>query len=180
LLLCSSYLPLGVPNWTMIYINTVPHHSHITPEACMVMKKASGGDFPLRQGVGKSFWTHPISRRRRWRLAVCFVENSSGLRFSSPRRLYRRKGGVRRWARWPHHLVAWARGWPRHPMVWLAPGPLPSVLWAPSRVGKNRNFGFYFVQFREYFLCSFSKTQKQQKIGNWHCGIVNRLVSENA
>jgi hypothetical protein len=30
--------------------------------------------------------------------------------------------------------------------------------------------GFGFVQFREYFLCSFSKTQKQQKIGNWHYG----------
>jgi hypothetical protein len=26
LLLYSSYLPLGVPNWTVIYINTVPHH----------------------------------------------------------------------------------------------------------------------------------------------------------
>jgi hypothetical protein len=32
-------------------------------------------------------------------------------------------------------------------------------------------FGFCFVQFREYFLCNFSETQKQQKIGNWHCGI---------
>jgi hypothetical protein len=31
-------------------------------------------------------------------------------------------------------------------------------------------FGFCFVQFREYFLCSFSKTQKQHKTGNWHCG----------
>jgi hypothetical protein len=31
-------------------------------------------------------------------------------------------------------------------------------------------FGFCFVQFREYFLCSFSETQKQQKTGNWHCG----------
>jgi hypothetical protein len=28
--------------------------------------------------------------------------------------------------------------------------------------------GFGFVQFREYFLCCFSETQKQQKIGNWH------------
>jgi hypothetical protein len=28
LLLCSSYLPLGVSNWTVIYIiNTVPHQS---------------------------------------------------------------------------------------------------------------------------------------------------------
>jgi hypothetical protein len=31
-------------------------------------------------------------------------------------------------------------------------------------------FGFGFVQFREYFLCNFSETQKQQKTGNWHCG----------
>jgi hypothetical protein len=26
----------------------------------MVMKKISGGDSPLRQGAGKSFWTPPI------------------------------------------------------------------------------------------------------------------------
>jgi hypothetical protein len=33
----------------------------------MAMKKTSGGDSPLRQGAGKSFWTLPISgRRRRW------------------------------------------------------------------------------------------------------------------
>jgi hypothetical protein len=44
----------------------------------MVMKKASGGDFPLRQGAGKSFWTLPISRRRWRRLAVCFVEKLIG------------------------------------------------------------------------------------------------------
>jgi hypothetical protein len=31
-------------------------------------------------------------------------------------------------------------------------------------------FGFCFIQFREYFLCNISETQKQQKIGNWHCG----------
>jgi hypothetical protein len=31
-------------------------------------------------------------------------------------------------------------------------------------------FGFCFVRFREYFLCNFSETQKQQKTGNWHCG----------
>jgi hypothetical protein len=39
-------------------------YSHITLEAGMVMKKASGGDSPLQQGAGKSFWTLPISRRR--------------------------------------------------------------------------------------------------------------------
>jgi hypothetical protein len=33
----------------------------------MAMKKTSGGDSPLRQGTGKSFWTLPIlGRRRRW------------------------------------------------------------------------------------------------------------------
>jgi hypothetical protein len=47
---------------------------HITPEAGMVMKKASGGDFPLRQGAGKSFWTLPISRRRWRRLVVYFLD----------------------------------------------------------------------------------------------------------
>jgi hypothetical protein len=34
--------------------------------------------------------------------------------------------------------------------------------------------GFGFVQFREYFLCNFSETQKQQKTGNWHCGIFTK------
>jgi hypothetical protein len=32
-------------------------YSIITPEASMAMKKTSGGDSPLRQGAGKSFWT---------------------------------------------------------------------------------------------------------------------------
>jgi hypothetical protein len=41
----------------------------------MVMKKASGSDSPLWQGAEKSFWTLLISRRRRRRLAVGFVEN---------------------------------------------------------------------------------------------------------
>jgi hypothetical protein len=31
--------------------------------------------------------------------------------------------------------------------------------------------GFCFAQFREYFLRNFYETQKQQKTGNWHCGI---------
>jgi hypothetical protein len=30
-----------------------------------------------------------------------------------------------------------------------------------SSSGKNKTSGTYFVQFREYFLCSFSETQKQ-------------------
>jgi hypothetical protein len=36
---------------------------------------------------------------------------------------------------------------------------------------QNKTSGTCFVQFREYFMCSFSETQKQQKTGNWRCGI---------
>jgi hypothetical protein len=79
--------------------------------------------------------------------------------------IYRRKGDVRGWTRRPHHLVAWTGGGPRHPMVRLPLGPSPSLLWTPSSCQVNRNFGFCFVQFREYFLCNFSKTQKHQKTG---------------
>jgi hypothetical protein len=39
----------------------------------MVMKKAFGGDSPLRQGAEKSFWTLLISHQRRRWLAVGFV-----------------------------------------------------------------------------------------------------------
>jgi hypothetical protein len=36
--------------------------------------------------------------------------------------------------------------------------------------GKNKTSGTCFVQFREYFLCITSETQKEQKTENWHCG----------
>jgi hypothetical protein len=77
-----------------------------------------------------------------------------------------RKGDVRGWTRRSHPLVARARPRPRHHRVWLAPGPSPILFWTPSSCQVIRDFGFCFVQFREYFLCNFSETQKQQKIGN--------------
>jgi hypothetical protein len=132
----------------------------------MVMKKASGGDSPLRQGTGKSSWTIPILRRRRWWLVVCFLEKCSGLRVFSMKGINRRKGDVKRWTRWSHHLVARPRGGPHHHLVWLPLGLSPALLWTPSSCQVIRNFSFCFVQFREYFLCSFSETQKQQKTGN--------------
>ena len=48
------------------------------------------------------------------------------------------------------------------------------------RHGKNRNFGFCHIQFREYFLCNFSETKnsRKQELALWH--LVNRLVPENA
>jgi hypothetical protein len=38
----------------------------------MAMKKTSGGDSPLLQGAGKSFWTLLISGRQQRRIAMCF------------------------------------------------------------------------------------------------------------
>jgi hypothetical protein len=48
----------------------------------MAMKKTSGGNSPLRQGAGKSFWTLPISGRRRRRIAMCFWKVIGYLGFS--------------------------------------------------------------------------------------------------
>jgi hypothetical protein len=37
----------------------------------MAMKKTYGGDSPLRQGTGKSFWTLPIFRSTGRRIMMC-------------------------------------------------------------------------------------------------------------
>jgi hypothetical protein len=50
-------------------------------------------------------------------------KSDSSFRFFPSRGIYRQKGSVRRWASWPHPLVARARGRLRHPRVSLAPGP---------------------------------------------------------
>jgi hypothetical protein len=70
------------------------------------------------------------------------------------------------------HTIRWrGLGGARHPMVWPLPSLPPALLRTLSHVRKNRRFRLHFVQFREYCLCSFSETQKQQKTGNWNCGI---------
>jgi hypothetical protein len=48
----------------------------------MAMKKTSGGDSPLRQGAGKSFWTLPISGRRRRRITMYSGKVIGSLGFS--------------------------------------------------------------------------------------------------
>jgi hypothetical protein len=97
--------------------------------------------------------------------AVCFLEKSLGLRVFSTKGINRRKGDVRRWTRQSRPLVARPRGGPRHHQVWLAPGLSPALLWNPSSCQVIRDFNVCFIQFREYFLCNFSETQKQQKTG---------------
>jgi hypothetical protein len=137
----------------------------------MAMKKTSGGDSPLRQSAGKSFWTLPISgRRRRW-IAMYSGKVIGCFRFLPSGGLYRRRGGVRGGPGWPHHqgcepALGRAALWCGRPVAPLR--LLFSSLEAPVNFWKS---GVCFVQFREYFLCNFSETQKQQKTGNWHCGI---------
>jgi hypothetical protein len=109
------------------------------------------------------------------------VNDGGGLQYISWKsvssiKVFSTKGDVKGWTRGPHHLVAWPGDGPRHPMVRLPPGCSPSLLWTPSSCQVNRNFGFHFVQFREYFLCNFSEIQKQE-LTLWH--LVNRLVPEN-
>jgi hypothetical protein len=48
--------------------------------------------------------------------------------------------------------------------------PLRHLFGSLEACGKNKTSGTCFVQFREYFLCITSETQKQQKIVNWHYG----------
>jgi hypothetical protein len=105
-------------------------------------------------------------------LQYVFWKRVWALRVFPSRGLNRRKGDVRRWTRRSHPLVVWPRGGPLHHQVWSARGPSPPLLWTPSLCQVIRDFRFCFVQFREYFLCNFSKTQKHQKIGNRHCGIL--------
>jgi hypothetical protein len=79
------------------------------------------------------------------------------------------------------HTTWWHdQGVARAALVRPPPGPSPSLLWTPSSCQVNMNFGFRFVQFREYFLYNFSETQKnrKQELALWH--LVNRLVLENA
>jgi hypothetical protein len=115
-------------------------------EASIAMKKTSGGDSPLWQDAGKSFWTLPISGVE----GAASEVDQGGL-------THRGHGqGLGR--------AALLCGRPVAPLHLLF-GLLEALVnfWV---------FGFCFVQFREYFLCNFSETQKHQKIGNWHCGIL--------
>jgi hypothetical protein len=128
----------------------------------MVMKKTSGGDSPLWQGARKSFWTLPILGQRRRRIAMCFWKIDRVFRFFPTGGLYRRRGGVKG-GPGAGRTTLWC-GRPVAPLYLLF-GLLEASL-------NNRRFIFCFIQFREYFLCNFSETQKQQKIGNWHYGIL--------
>jgi hypothetical protein len=137
----------------------------------MAMKKTSGGDSPLWQGARKSFWTLPISGRRRRRIAMYSRKVIGYLGFSH-RGVFIGEGAASEVGQ--GGLTTGRRGpGAGHAPWWCGPLVAPlRLLFGSLEASVNFwTFGFCFVQFQEYFLCNFSETQKQQKIGNWHYGI---------
>jgi hypothetical protein len=140
-------------------------------EAMELMEMAPGA-LPRPGRVPEQRLLFPkIGLRWRRRCGTLLGETPIDLGFFASEALNRRRGDVRGGPGGPHHRVACPGVHPRHPLVWFPPGPPPTLPWTPFHVGGNRTFGLRFVQFQEYFLCNFSETQKQQKTGNWHCGI---------
>jgi hypothetical protein len=68
----------------------------------MAMKKTSGGDSPLRQDAGKSFWTLPIFGSTAAADRDVFWKTDQVLRFFSSGGLYRQRGIVRSGPRRSH------------------------------------------------------------------------------
>jgi hypothetical protein len=102
------------------------------------------------------------------------------LRVFLSRRIYRWKGDVRRWARWPHHLVARARGRPHHPMVRLPSGPLRLCFGLRLVSEKIGTLAFVSSNSKNISCVTFLNTKiaKNRELAPWY--LVNRLVPENA
>jgi hypothetical protein len=114
------------------------------------------------------------SGRRRRRIAMCSGKLIGYLGFSR-RGIFIGEGAMSEVE--PGGLTPGQRG-PDPGRAGLACGapvaPLLLSFGSLEAPGQNKTLGTCFVQFREYFLCITSETQKQQKTGNWHCG--NLLV----
>jgi hypothetical protein len=103
---------------------------------------------------------------------MCFWKSDRVFRFFPSGGLYRQRGSVRGGPGRPHHQGRGAGA--GHAALWCGRpvAPLRLLLSSLEASVNFWTFGFCFVQFREYFLCNFSETQKQQKTGKWHCGIL--------
>jgi hypothetical protein len=129
-------------------------------EAMASMEMASGA-LPHPDTVPEQRLLSPeIHRWRRWSYKTLSQKTPIDLGFWLRRASYRRRGGIRGRPGAPHHPLEWPREGRATP--WCG-GSLASLrlsfgLCLASR--KNRRFGLRFVQFREYFLCNFSETQK--------------------
>jgi hypothetical protein len=124
------------------------------------MKKTSGGDSPIREGAGKRFWTLLIFGSTVAADHDVFWKSDRVLRFF-PSRVFIGEGassGVGR-----GDLTHRGRGQePGHAALLCGALVAPlRLLFGSLEASVNFwMFGFCFVQFREYFLCNFSETQK--------------------
>jgi hypothetical protein len=91
----------------------------------MTMKKTFGGDSPLWQGAGKSFWTLPIFGSTAAADRVVFWESDRVFRFFPSGGLYRRRGGVRSGPGGPTPQAGVGQGW-------AAPPGGVATLWSGS------------------------------------------------
>jgi hypothetical protein len=124
------------------------------------------------KGAGKSLWTLPISGRRRRRIGMCFWEIDWVFRFF-PSGVFIGEGAASKVDQGGLTHRGRGQGLGRAALLCGRPvAPLRLLFGLLEASLNNRRFSFCFVQFREYFLCIFSETQKQQKIGNWHYGIL--------
>jgi hypothetical protein len=113
-----------------------------------------------------------IRRRRRWSCRTLLEISLIPLGFSISRLLIG-EGASSGGDQGGHTMGGRGQGLGRAPLLCGQPlAPLRLSFGLRYSSGKNKTSGTCFVQFREYFLCSFSETKKRQKIGNWHCGIL--------
>jgi hypothetical protein len=91
-------------------------------------------------------------------------------RFFPSRGIYSRKGGVRRWTRQSHSLVAQARARPCHPRVWPACGPLRLIFGLREASVKIGGSAFVSSNSENISYVAFLK-HKIAENRNWHYGI---------
>jgi hypothetical protein len=114
-----------------------------------------------------------IRRRRRWSYGTVLEISPTPLGFSV-RRLYIGEGASSGGCQGTLTHRGRGQGLGRTALVCGALlAPLRLLFGSLEASVKFWATGFGFVQFREYFMCNFSKTQKQQKTGNWHYGILS-------
>jgi hypothetical protein len=145
----------------------------------MMMKKASGGDSPLRQGAGK---TSGPSRSR--------VDDAGGLQYIfwkmdqvlglSHRGEYIGRRAMSGGGPGSTPCPGAATGWPAPWGVWPPSGPPLFLLWTPSRVGKIETLAFVSSNSENISCVTFlkHKTAENRELALWH--LINRLILENA
>jgi hypothetical protein len=121
----------------------------------------SGGTSPSRQSAGTETSVPRNSSAAAAELRNSFWKFADSSRVFRREAFYMRRGVVRRRPGWSHNRWARPGAGPRPPLLCGQPlAPLRLSFGHRSSSEKNRSSGTCFVQFREYFLCSFSETQK--------------------